>query len=76
MFSTSFISNTTFSPSDPDELCKRLELLMQEVQAGNKSNKINVDKIVKLYKLLEYKCRSEKEHKQILIKCSLLHKQV
>ena len=68
------VSNTIFLPSAPDELCNRLKLLMQEVQAGNNSDKISDENIVILDNLLEYKCISKKQHKQVLIKCSLLHK--
>ena len=70
--SASGVSKTIFLSSDLDELCSRLKLLLQEKHAGNKSN-INNDEIVAIVdKLLEYKCISKKEHKQILIKCNLL----
>ena len=65
-------SKTIFLSSDPDELCERLKLLLQEKNAGNNSN-INNDEIVAIVdKLLEYKCISKKQHKQHLIKCNLL----
>ena len=67
---------TIFLSSDPNELCKRLKLLLQEKQAGNSSDKINDEIVVIFDKLLEYKCISKNQHKQILIKCNLLHKQV
>ena len=35
------ISKTIFSSSDPDELCNRLKLLLQEKHAGNNSDIIN-----------------------------------
>ena len=41
MASASGISITKFSPSDPDELCNRLKLIIQEQQAGNISDKVN-----------------------------------
>ena len=70
--SASGVSKTIFLSSDLDELCSRLKLLLQEKHAGNKSN-INNDEMVAIVdKLLEYKCISKKEHKQILIKCNLL----
>ena len=66
--------STLFLPSDPDELCNRLKLLLQEKHAGNISN-INNEKIVAIVeKLLEYKCITKRQHKQILFKCNLLHK--
>ena len=63
---------TIFLSENPDELCNRLKLLLQEKQAGNNSDKINDEIVAIVDKLLEYKCISKKEHKQILIKCNLL----
>ena len=68
--------STTFLPSDPNELCNRLKLSLQEKQAGNNSDIINEKIVVILDRFLEYKCMTKKQHKQILIKCNLLHKQV
>ena len=72
--SASGVSKTIFLSSDPDELCDRLRLLLQERHAGNNSNIINEEVVVIVDKLLEYKCITKKQHKQILIKCNLLHK--
>ena len=66
------ISKTIILSSDPDELCDRLKLLLQEKHAGNNSNIINDEVIAIVDKLLEYKCISKKQHKQILMKCNLL----
>ena len=66
------VSNTIFLSSDPDEFCDRLKLLLQEKQAGNNSDTINQEIVAIVDKLLEYKCISKKQHKQILIKCNLL----
>ena len=66
------VSKTIFLSSDPDELCNRLKLLLQEKQAGNNSDLINDEIVAIVDKLLEYKCISKKQHKQILIKCNLL----
>ena len=74
MVSASGVSKTIFLPSDPNELCDRKKLLLQEKHAGNNSDIINQEIIVIIDKLLEYKCISRKEHKQILIKCNLLQK--
>ena len=68
------ISKTIILSSDPDELCERLKLLLQEKQAGNNSDIINDEIVAIVDKLLEYKCISKKQHKQILIKCNLLQK--
>ena len=72
--SASGISNTIFLPSNPDELCDKLKILFQEKQAGNYSDLINEEIVVIVDKLLKYKCISEKQHKQILLKCNLLKK--
>ena len=63
---------TIFFSEDPNELCDRLKLLLQEKQAGNNSDIINDEIVAIVDKLLEYKCISKKQHKQILIKCNLL----
>ena len=72
MVSASGVSKTMFLSSDPDELCNRLKLLLQEKQAGNNSDIINEEIVAILDKLLEYKCKAKKQHKQILIKCITL----
>ena len=66
------VSKTIFLSSDANELCDRLKLLLQEKYAGNNSNIINEEIFAIIDKLLEYKCISQKQHKQILIKCNLL----
>ena len=74
MVSALGVSNTIFLSSDPDELCDRLKFLLQEKHAGNNSDIINNEIVAIIDKLLEYKCISKKQHKQILIKCDLLNK--
>ena len=72
--SASGISNALFLPSGLDDLCDRLKLLLQKNQeAGNNSGLIKEEIVVILDKLLEEKSISKKQHKQILIKCNLLH---
>ena len=66
------ISKTIILSSDPNELCDRLRLLLQEKHAGNNSDIINDEIVAIVDKLLEYKCISKKQHKQISIKCNLL----
>ena len=63
---------TIFLSENADELCDRLKILLQEKQAGNNSDIINEETIAIVDKILEYKCISKKQHKQILIKCNLL----
>ena len=72
--SASGVSKTIFLSSDPDELCDRLKLLLQEKHAGNNSDIINDEIVAIVDKLLEYKCITKKQHKQILIKCNLINK--
>ena len=72
MVSASGVSKTIFLSSDPDELCIRLKLLLQEKHAGNNSDIINDEIVAIVDKLLEYKCISKKQNKQILLKCNLL----
>ena len=64
---------TKFLSSDPDELCNRLKVILQEKQAGNNTDLINEEIVVILDKLLEYRCITEKQHEQISIKCNPLH---
>ena len=52
------ISKTLFLSSDPFELCKRLNLILQEKQAVNNSDKINQEIVAIVDKKLEYKCIS------------------
>ena len=63
---------TIFLSENPDELCDRLRLLLPEKHAGNNSDLINDEIVAIIDKLLEYKCITKKQHKQILIKCNLL----
>ena len=68
------VSKTIFLSSDPDQLCNRLKLFLQEKHAGYNSD-INTEESVAIVdKLLEYKCIIKKQHKQILIKCNLSNK--
>ena len=53
MISASGFSNTKFLTSDPNELCDRLKSLLQENQAGNKSNILNEEIMAIVDKLLE-----------------------
>ena len=66
------VSKTIFLSSDPDELCDRIKLLLQEKQAGNNSDIFNQEIVAIIDKLLDSKCISKKQHKQILITCNLL----
>ena len=72
MVSASGVSKTIFLSSDPDELCNRLKILLQEIHAGKNSNIINEEIVAILDKLLEYKCITKKQHEQILFKCNTL----
>ena len=63
--SASGVSKTIFLSSDPDELCNRLKLILQEKHAGINSDITNQEIVAIVDKLLEYKCISKKQHKQI-----------
>ena len=65
---------TIFLSENADELCDRLKMLLQQKHAGNNSDLINEEIVAIVDKLLEYKCISKKQHKQILIKCNLINK--
>ena len=49
------ISKTLFLSSNPDELCNRLKLLLQQKHGGNNSDLINEEIVAIVDKLLEYK---------------------
>ena len=66
------ISRTIILSSDPNELCDRLRLLLQEKHAGNNSDITNDEIVAIVDKILEYNCITKKQHKQVLIKCNLL----
>ena len=53
-------SKTIILSSDPNELCNRLKLILQEKYAGNNSDVINDEIVAIVDKLLEYKCLSKK----------------
>ena len=74
MVSASGVSKTIFLPSDPDKVCHRLKLLLQEKQAGNNFDIINDEIVAIVDKLLEYKSISKKKQKQFLVECNLLDK--
>ena len=59
-------SKTSWLSSDPNESCSRLKLLLQEKQAGKKSNIFDEEIVAIGDKLLEYKCISTKQHSRIL----------
>ena len=73
MVSASGVSKTILLSSDPDKLCNRLKLVLQEEkQARNNSDKNNREIVAIVDELLENKCISKKQHKQNLIKFNLL----
>ena len=45
MFSASGVSRTIFLSYDPDELCNRLKILLQEKQTRNNSDIINQESV-------------------------------
>ena len=70
---TAYGISTTILPSDPNELCDRMKLFLQEKQAGNNSDIIIEEFIAIVDNFLEYKRISKKQHTQLLNKYNLLH---
>ena len=67
-------NSITFLPSDPNELCEKPKISIQEKKAENNSDLV-IQAIVAIDdNLLENKCISRKQRKQLLINCNLLHK--
>ena len=66
------ISKTIILSSDSNELCDWLKFLLQQKHGGNNFNLIDEEIVAIIDKLLENKCLSKKQHKQILIKCNLI----
>ena len=63
MVSASGVSKTIILSSDPNELCERLRLLLQEKQGGNNSNFFDEEIVAKVDKLMENICISKKQHR-------------
>ena len=61
-------TSTIVFSSDPKAICDRIRSLLQEKQAGNNSKLFNQEIVAIVDKLLEYKCISKKQHKQLSIK--------
>ena len=61
-------SNTRWLSSDPNELCDRLNLFLQEKQAGNIFEVINEKIVVIVDKIFEYNYISTKQQKLLLVK--------
>ena len=61
--------STVFLPENPNELCDRIKLLLQEKQAGNNSYLIDIEIVAIVGELTEYKCISTKQHKILRFKC-------
>ena len=57
---------TNFLSENPNELCDRLRLLLQEEQAGNISDMINQEMVAIFDKLLEYKFITSTQHKKTI----------
>ena len=72
MISASGISNTKILSSDPDESCKRLNLLIQEKRAGENLVIIIEEMVAILDELSEYKCMTPTQHRKIIKNCNFL----
>ena len=69
--SASGVSKQLILSYDPDELCTRLQMLLQEKQAGNDSDSIIQENNAIVDKLLGYKCLFKKQLKQFLNKFNI-----
>ena len=67
MVSASGVSNIIILSPDLNELCYRIKLLLEEKEAGNNSDIISQEIVAVVDKLLEYKCISKKQHKQLVL---------
>ena len=63
------VISTILLSYDPDELCDRLKLLIQEKQGGNNSKIINEEIFAIAHKLLESKSISTKQHEIMINIC-------
>ena len=63
-----------FLAENLNEIYDRLNLLLQEKQAGINSDLINQESVAINDKLFGYKCLSEKQYKQLLIKSNVIYK--
>ena len=66
------ISKKLTLSSDPNELCDKLRLLLQEKHGGKNSNLIDEEIVVINDKILECKCISKKQQRQVLFEFILL----
>ena len=60
------VLKTIFLSDNPNELCDKLKLLLQEKRAGNISNIINKKIGARFDKLLQYKCIAPTQYKKII----------
>ena len=72
MISSSGISYKIFLSSNPNDLCKRLKLLITENRAGNNSVTINEEIVAIIDKLLEYKCMTPTQQKKFIEKFNFM----
>ena len=72
IFVSGFSITITLS-SDRKDLGDRLKSLLLAKQAGNNSDILDEGMVAIIDELLKYKRISEKQHKQNLTKCNLLH---
>ena len=54
-----------FSTKNPDELCKKLQLVFQEKQVANDTSRFDVEIVAIIHKLLEEKCITKTHHKKV-----------
>ena len=64
MISASGFSNTIFLSSNPNELCNRVKLLIQEERVRKNIDMINQEMAARFVKFSEYKCITSTQHKK------------
>ena len=61
--------STILLSSDPNKLCDRLKLLLQEKRGGSISDSFDGEIVAIADKLLQYKCLSTEQHKFLQLRC-------
>ena len=67
------LQEVIFLSENPNELCDRLRLIIQEKQGGNDTERFDKEIVAIVDKFLQYKSLTPKQHKQILNKFNLLN---
>ena len=58
---------TNFLPENPDEICKRLSLIIRDKQGGNDSEGVDDEIVAKFDESIECKITTSTQHQKIFI---------